>query len=167
MVTRIRTRCVEVNVTKTRDEALDLIASMGATSAWLNRLDRLFTVVRTAADNVGESQERTDLLAALDAFRLEFYGADDGSDHPDAVAVPSTPIEDDVNVASLPNNAAVLIIGYPADRTTAFEHRVTEMAQGLAATYTPRPIVILNPGYALKIEAMDEDQMREHGWFRG
>lgn len=154
----------------TRDHALDLIGSLGATSAWLNRLDRLFAAVRDAADTLPQSAARDDLFAAIESFRLEFYGAEDGSQHPDSVPVPDTPLEDDaVSVSGIADNAVMLVVSYPVDQDAPDKQldQVHALASSLANTFPdPKPIIMLNPDSKYKLEALDEDQMLALGWRR-
>lgn len=166
-----------------RDHALDLIGSMGATSAWLNRLDRLFAVVREAVGRMPASAAKDDALVAIEAFRLEFYGSDDGSDHPDALPISSTPLEDDartdllakataleqVSVTGIPAGTALLVISYPVgDRFGSEQYdRMTALARQLVDTFQdPKPLVLMNPDNAYDIQALDDEAMLRHGWKR-
>lgn len=153
----------------TRDHALDLIGSMGATSEWLNKLDRLFAAVHAAVVSMPASTAKDEAIAAISAFRLEFYGADDGADHPDAVAVSGEP--NDVTVSGLPDNAVIIVVGYPLEEDDAanaakYDH-MAALARQLVATFPdPKPHVLLNPGNTYKIEAFDAELMASIGWRR-
>ena len=144
-----------------RHDALDLIESMNATSEWMNKLDRLFSAVRTAAGDLPPSAEKDTTLAAVAAFRAEFYGGEDGDDDPNAVEVSG-----DADVTALSADAVFIVLGYPSHGKPASDS-VINMAQDLAASYPePRPQILLNPDNTFTISGLPVDVMEQYGWVR-
>lgn len=162
-----------------REHALDLMASLNSAAGWLNKLDRLFAVVRDESVKLAEGGINVDeLLAAVEAFRLEFYGREDGSDHPDALPVSDLPAEvgdmeakirallDGVSLGQIPHGIAAIVVSHPNADTTENDY-VHQLARRLRDAYPdPKPLIILNPGDATDIGYMDEEAMRKAGWQR-
>jgi hypothetical protein len=164
-------------VSDVRDKALDAMASFGATAEWLNKLDRLFAVVRDEAVALAEGGINVDeLLAAVEAFRLEFYGREDGSDDPNAVPVSGTPSEvgdmeakvraliDGVSLGTIPHSVAALVVSHPPTADMQYIH---ELSRRLRSVYPdPKPLIILQPHGAPDIGHLDEETMAKAGWTR-
>lgn len=80
-------------------EARAFATSLSGTAIWLNKLERLFDALVSASatasaalNEAGQTDAADTLLSACQAFELEFFGGDDGDDHPDAIDVePTTP----------------------------------------------------------------------------
>ena len=160
-------------------EALDLVSSLNSTAGWLNKLDRLFAAVRDEAVALAEGGISVDeLLVAVDAFRTEFYGREDGSDDPEALDVSDMPSEigdmeakvraliDGVSLGTIPHNVAALVIHHPHD--PARVDYINDLARRLGDAYPePKPLIITNPeGSCVDICHMDEDAMAKAGWVR-
>lgn len=166
-----------------RDDAINMMAHMGATTQWLNKLDTLFALVRDCGVELAAAQPdlkaSDDLLAAIHAFRLEFYGDEQGADHVDAVEIDGAPqaisaadaeeilrrlLAEGVHAIPKAGVAALVVTYDPKQVQDALAEQV---GRSLSARYVgDEPLVLLDPGASLAIGDLDAETMRKHGWVR-